>query len=227
MTIADPVFEAHEFSPHPRTAYGAILSAFEVEHAVARTVRIWIRDYLAEVERQRRLDVGGLPVFRSLVQASTLTDKMPEDQLPALVIASSGTEVSRAGRAVEVNSEGWYTARFRVECGAVISARGNRQAVKLARYYAAALRALVVQQLPRPRWSGLDGVRRVEWAGEQYRQLGDVSERTQCGGIAQFAVEVEQVTNWVMRPDEPTEPPASDLEPIADSVHVTVEKEPI
>ena len=221
MSIADPVFEAHEFHPHPRTAYGAILSGFEVEHAVATVVRVWCRDYLAEIERQRGLEVGRLPVFRSLVESSSLS-RMPEDQLPALLIASSGIE---ARDRVEVNSEGWYTARFRVDCGAVASARGNRQAVKLARYYTAALRSMVVQQLADPRWSGLEGVRRVVWTGEDYRQLGDISERTQGGGIARFAIEVEQVTNWVMGPDEPTEPPEPDLRPIAQSVHVTVEKE--
>ena len=221
MSVIDPVFEAHEFAPHPRTAYGAILSGFEVEHAVAQIVRTWGRDYLAEMERQRHLEVGRLPVFKSLVDSSSL-ERMPEDQLPSLLIVSSGIE---SRDRVEVNSDGWYTARFRVDCGAVVSARGNRLAVKLARYYTAALRSMVVQQLADPRWSGLEGVRRVVWTGEQYRPLGDISERTQSGGVAQFLIEVEQVTNWVMGPDEPTEPPEPDLRPISQSVHVTVEKE--
>jgi hypothetical protein len=221
VTVTDPIFEAHEFRPHPRTAYGAILSGFEVEHAVATTVRVWFRDYLAELERQRHLEVGRLPVFRSLVQSSSLS-KMPEDQLPALLIASSGVE---SRERVEVNSDGWYTARFRVDCGAVVSARGNRLAVTLARYYTAGLRAMLLQQLADPRWSGLEGIRRVVWVTEDYRQLGDISERTQGGGIARFVVEVEHVTNWVMGPDEPTEPPEPELRPIATSVHVTVEKE--
>lgn len=221
MSVTDPVFEAHEFHPHPRTGFGAILSGFEVEHAVASTVRVWLRDYLAEIARQRRLEPGRLPVFRSLVDSNALV-KLPEDQLPALLIASSGTETRDT---VEVNGEGWYTARFRVDCGAVISARGNRVAVKLARYYVAALRALVLQQLAKPEWSGFDGIRRVAWRGEEYRQLGDISERTQCGGIAQFVIEVEGVTNWVMGPDEPTDPPVEDWRPIVESAHIVVEKE--
>lgn len=220
--VTDPVFEPHNYRPRPTSVYGPILSGFEVEHALAQTVRVWMRDYLAEIERRRLLEVGKLPAFRSMVESSTLS-KFPEDQLPALLIASSGVE-PRGGR-IEHNSDGLYTARFRVECGTVISARGNRLAVKLARYYTAALRTLLIQQLPRPRWSGLEGIRRVEWVGERYAQLGDISERTQAGGMAAVIVEVEGVSQWGQGPLEPSDPPIPGDWPVAERVEVTVIKE--
>jgi hypothetical protein len=221
MTVTDPVFEDHVFAPHAATAYGPILSGFEVEYAIATCTRFWIRDYLAEVERQRRLEVGRLPLIRSIVESSEPT-KYPEDQLPALLVACGGIE-ARPAR----NSEGAYTARFTVDCGAVVSARANRQAVRLARFYTAAIRAMLLQQLPDVRWSGLEGIRRVEYAGEVYQQLGPISDRTQCRGIVQLVVEVENVTNWVMGPNTPSDPPIGVYLNDAETVEVTVIKEPL
>jgi hypothetical protein len=222
VSVVDPVFEEHQFRPDWRSAFGPILSAFEVDHAIARCVRAWIQDYLAELSRQRGQGPDTLPAFRSIV-ASVEARHYPEDQLPALLIAPTGVE-SRGGR-IERNGEGLYTARFRVDCGAVISARGNREAGRLAEDYAAAVRALLLQQLAKPRWSGLEGVRAVDWVGERYQALDQASDRTQARGITQLVVEVEDVTSRA-GPDEPAYP-----EPIwltdAETVEVVTVKEPI
>lgn len=225
MTVlTDPAYEEHVFLPDRSTVYGPILSGFEVEHAVAQTVRVWIRDYLAEVERQRQLQPGRLPPLRSVVTSAEEV-KYPEDQLPGLIVASPGTQ-ARAGR-MEVNADGYYTGRWPVDATVVISARGNRQAGRLARLYTAAVATLLVQQLPDPRWSGLRNVRRVELIGETYPQPGAVSDRTQHRGTAQIVVEVEQVRNWAMGPEEPTDPPAGAYLPDVELVDVTVIKEPL
>jgi hypothetical protein len=223
MSVTDPIYEDHEFAPDRRSAFGPIFSAFEVDHAVATCVRAWVRDYLAELARQRGLDPEALPAFRSIVDSSEAR-RYPEDQLPALLVASTGVE-SRGGR-LELNGDGFYTARFRVDCGAVVSARGNRHAVRLARYYAAAVRALLLQQLAKPRWSGLEGVRRVDWVGERYQALDEASDRTQARGTTQLVVEVENVTNWAMGPDEPVFPEPTWLTD-AETVEVVTVKEPI
>ncbi len=150
-----------------------------------------MRDYLAEIERQRGLEVGRLPAFRSIVVSAEL-EKMPEDQLPALLIASPGTEASagaRGGR-IEAHGDGGYLARFRVDCAAVISARGNRQAPRLARLYAVALGALLVQQALQP--CPLS-IRRVDWVSDSYALMASDADRTQSGGIVRIGVEVADV----------------------------------
>ena len=138
--IVDPVLEPWKFAPDPRSAFGPIISAFEVEHALATCVRRWQRDYLAEVCRQRGLEPEQLPLYRSFVVADTL-EKMPEDTPPVLVVVSPGL-VPGAGQAISRRGTGAVNASFVIELGSFVSARGNRQAPKLSRLYTAAILAL-------------------------------------------------------------------------------------
>ena len=223
MSVTDPVYEDHEFHPDRRSAFGPIFSAFEVDHAIATCVRVWIRDYLAEISRQRGLDPEALPPFRSIVDSAEAR-RYPEDQLPGLLVVSTG--IDAPGGRVETYSDGLYTARFRVDCGAVISAGGNRQAVRLARYYTAAVRTLLLQQLAKPRWSGLEGVRRIEWVGERYQPPTEASERTQARGTTQLIIEVEHVASWAAGPDEPAYPEPTWLTDV-ETIEVVTIKEPI
>lgn len=222
MSVVDPLYEPHVFKPHPRTAFAPIVSAFEVERSIAELARVWIRDYLAEVARQRGLDPDAFPAFRSIV-ASARQQRLLEDQLPTLILASPGIVPLTTGH-VEARGSGAYTARWRLDAGAIVSARGNRQAVKLARFYAAAIRAMIVQQATDPRWA-LVPVRRVDWTGERYDELDSTADRTLCSGVANFIVEVPEATNWLEGPTEPTYPRSAEL-PEVDRVNVTVTKFP-
>lgn len=235
MSVTDPVYEPHAYEPDKRSAFGPIVSAFEVEHAVAECVRVWIRDYLAELCRQRKLDAEAFPPFRSLV-ATSYFHKLPEDQLPALIITSPGTEASRGsarGGRMEIHGDGTYGLRWRVEAGAVVTTRGNREAAKLARFYTAAVRVLLTQQLPDPRWCPID-VRGVDCTGERYRVTDAAMERTQAAGSVDLIIDVENVGNRNLGPAapmfEPTPPdvyPEAMLLPDVERTDVTVTNEAI
>lgn len=230
MTITDPIYEPWVYKPNPDSAFGPIISAFEVELAVADSVRRWMPDYLAELERRRGLEAGRMPAFRSIAVSAEL-QRMPEDQLPALLIASPGIEVSASAAAgrIEIHGDGGILARFRVDVAAVVSARGNRHGLRLARLYAAALRTLLVQQALQP--TVLD-LRRLDLTGERFDLLDADGDRTQGAGVVSIAVEVADVSNRLMGPLEPglppTEPgePPEEMEwPIAQTTHVTVTKQ--
>lgn len=222
--IVDPVFEPHRFAPNPASVFGPIISAFEVEHALAACVRIWIRDYLAEMARQRGLPPEGMPPFRSIV-ASGHAERWPEDQLPALLIVSPGLAETGARRSLEVHGDGGYVARWRVDCVSEVSARGNRQAVMLARLYTAAVRTLVVQQPLRdgvsdpPPW-----LRRIDWIGERYDLRDGAVERTRCAGTTSFVVEAVDVSTRGLGPREPFYPPTDGGEPPPEMLMPDVER---
>lgn len=213
MTVTDPVFESHHFEPSARSVFGPIVSAFDVEHALVSCVRTWIRDYLAEMERQRHMVVGELPEFRSIVTAGD-SEKFPEDQLPSLMIASPGIE-TRQG-AIEVHGDGAYVARWRVECSCEVSARGNRLALALCRLYAAAVRALLVQQALDQRWyesASALVLRRIDWTGEISTVRDSTSDRTRAASKTLLLVEVAEVTNRQMGPLDPLYPPTDPDKP--------------
>ena len=186
-----PIYEDPTWqSPTPDSPYGSIVSGFEIEQHLAQTIRTWIPDYLSEIERQRGLPVGKLPPFRTEVATSFEADRLREDQLPALAIVSRGL----ADRPEVYNSsDGAYVARWGADCIAVCSGRANRQARRLAQWYAAAMRAILVQ----PR--GLDpitelSVLAIDWLMERYTTRTPVEERTLGEGIVSVQVQVVDIT---------------------------------
>jgi len=175
------------------SAYGPLVSAIDVELALLNIARTWIADYLADVERQHELNVGYLPYPRSWVVSSEV-EKMPEDQTPAILIASPGlTDPPRA------DGRGSYTARWRVNVGVHMSARGNSVALVLVRLYVLALRAMFSQQ---QRVDEL-ALRRIDWMDERYDTLASIDDRTVCTATVELAVEIADVTNRSMGPLEP------------------------
>lgn len=230
--FTDPVFEPARFAPDPRTAFGPIISAFEVEHALVACVRIWIRDYLAEMERQRGQAVEGMPPFRSIVVAGS-PEKWPEDQLPALLVSSPGLAETGTRRGLEVHGDGGYVARYRVDAVSEVSARGNRQGLRLARVYAAAVRALLVQQPLRAASKPPPWLRRVDWVGEDFTLRDWTVDRTRAAGRVAFVVEVADVMTRGLGPRAPTYPPTDETEPPepmlmpdVESAHVDVTHKP-
>ena len=204
------------------TAFGRIVSAHDIEHALCDLVQLWLADYLAEVERQHGLDVGYLPLPRSYVVSSEI-EKMPEDQTPAILVASPGlTDPAR------VAGDGIYSARWRVLVAIHLSARGNALSLRLVRLYVAALRALLLQQQA---LTGYD-VRRFDWTDERYDTLPSIDDRTVCVGLVELAVEIADVTTRHAGPLAPVIPPGqlgpdSPTWPSAEVVEIAISKEPI
>jgi hypothetical protein len=222
------VRDSHVAQPAPgaaderETAFGAIVAGVDVEDALVDVARLWVADYLAELERLHGLEVGYLPLPRSWV-VSAEVEKMPEDQTPAVVIASPGLT-----GAPQADGRGRYWATWRVNVAVHLSARGNALALRLARLYVAALRALFMQQQELP---GLD-VRRIDWQDERYDTLPSIDDRTVCTALVELAVCVADVTTRHAGPLAPVLPPGSlgpdsPTWPTAELVDVDITKEPI
>jgi hypothetical protein len=205
------------------SAFGELVAASDVEGALLDTVQLWLADYLAEVDRTHGRAPGTLPMPRSWVISSDV-EKMPEDQTPAVVIASPGlTDPPLA------DGRGVYTARWRINVAIHLSARGNAHALRLAREYVLALRALLVQQ---QNLSPELGIRRVDWMDERYDTLPSIDDRTVCTGTVELAVEVTGVTTRhagplapILAPGAPG--PDSPEWPTAQTADVAITKEPL
>jgi hypothetical protein len=199
--VRDPIYEDPSWTPAaPDDPFGPLVTAFDVEQALAWTIRRWMPDYLLKVERDHGLPAGRLPTFRSEVATAWRVGRLPEDQLPALMIVSPGLH-----ERPKVFGDGTFTARWRVDITSICSARGNRVAPRLARWYAAGVRLLLQQN------QGLESqltVTRIDWNDERYDVLDVRDERTLAGGLVQVLVDVADVARREFGP-APAFPPGA------------------
>jgi hypothetical protein len=216
MSVKTPIYEDPVYTVAPEDdPFGPILSGFEIEQAIAGVIRTWMPDFLAEVESRRNVAPGTHPTFKTQVPTSYDANRLREDQLPALAIVSQGT----LGVPEVFNSDGSYTARWQVDCYSVCTARGNRQARRLAQWYAAAVRAILIE------WdfSGTDlNLIRIDWLGERYATRDPSDERTYGEGIVQVAVHAIDVIRRHDGPMPMFKPGGVGPLPKALSQHVTV-----
>lgn len=206
------------------SAFGPLVAASDVELALLAHVQLWLADYLAEVDRRYDDDVGTLPYPRGWV-ISAEVEKMPEDQTPTIVVASPGLAEPPLA-----DGSGAYAARWEMDVAVVLSARGNRLALRLARRYALALRALVLQQQVLD--DELVTVQRIDWIGERYDVLDSIDDRTICSATVALGVGVADVTSRNQGPMTPVLPPGnlgpdSPTWPVATDVDVSITKEPL
>jgi hypothetical protein len=166
------------------SAYGRLVAACDVEDAALAQLQAWLPDYLCEVERTHGLTPGDLPRPRSWIVSSAV-EKMPEDQLPAVILASPGLVDGP-----QADGRGIYTARWRLVVGIMAAARGNRYALRLVRLYALGARASLLQQQALP---GLS-MRRIDWLDERYRLLDSIDDRSVCVAEVELSAEVADVT---------------------------------
>jgi len=184
--------------------FGRIVSGADVEQWCLACVRTWIGTYLSEKERQDEEVVGSLQRPRSYSVAPTF-DRWPEDQLPAIVLVSIGL----ADQPVKYG--GAFRARWDMGLACICSARTQGESHAMAQRYMAALRALFIQ---RP---SLDGVASgTVWMGESYDDIDFDETRSLSAGIAQFVVEVDDVTSANAGPITPDKPLDPDTDPWAD-----------
>jgi hypothetical protein len=204
--------------------FGRLVGAHHVENAVVNLLDTWVDEYLAQVERISSEEVNSIQRPRA-VRVSSEQEKMPEDQTPALIVASPGLTDTPWTEGPDK-----YTARWDIEVGLVVSAKGiteygSPRALRLARMYALAVRAIVVQQVD------ADGVLfRRDWIDERYDTLDSIDDRTICLSRVRFSIEVPDT---LTRSDGPLEPgtgpfpePAPDW-PVAIDADIEVQKYPL
>lgn len=201
------------------TQFGPIVTGPHVEMAVTETLKTWLSTYLAEVEDQAGFDRGYLGRPRSW--ATTIeNDTWPAEQLPAILVISPGTDGE------PVQDESGYSAWWNVSVAAIVQGPTEASVRRNAGFYAAAIRACLVQQK-----SLGDFAESVDWFGEGYEGAsadGSNRNRAQGAGLVHVRVKVEGVTQIF----GPTTPPANPLDPLPNlptvgTTHLTVVSEPV
>lgn len=183
------------------SVFGPLVAAVQVEDHIAEVVARWFPSYLYEVERTNGIEAGTLPSLRSVVRSSEL-ERFPEDQLPCLMIGSPGLTDPP-----EHDGAGYYVATWQINLGIELAAGPNRRALELARLYALAARACVLQQQQDPGLEHPAAIVRVDWRDERYDVLDSVDDRTVCAGRVELAVTVADVTRIGQGPLDPLIPP--------------------
>ena len=175
-----------------------IVTGYDVEQVVMGLFKRWFGTYLSEVERQHERPAGYWQRPRSYTRTMSF-DKFPEDQLPAIILISSGlAEQPRRG------GDGSYNARWLMLFGCLCSARTQQDAHDMAHDYAAAVHTLMVQK---PSLDGhADG---LTWLYDRTDDLAHSDIRSLASCTAGFSVQVNGVASAYggpVTPDEPLDP---------------------
>jgi hypothetical protein len=190
------------FDPRSDTIFGPIVSGGDVEDWTFAVLKRWSCTYLAEIERQHGLTPGCLPEPKGWVPAQSF-DKWPEDQLPGLIVVSTGTT-----EAPVKTGEGSYRARWAIRLGVICSGATQAQSRRLAQLYLAAHSLILIQ---RPSLEG--HANGVVWLGEDYTQIAYDDTRSLSSGEALFSIEVDGVRVADAGPITPSDPQATCEEP--------------
>lgn len=171
--------------------FGAIVSPWTVEQAVLATVRTWIENYLAEIERQAELTVGELPRPESFTGGMDFLSYQ-QDQTPAIIA------ICQPFGGPELTGSGDYNQTFEIHLGCVVIAPSEDASREAAMHYAAALAALGVQQ---PSWGGISD--RTRMTAAPTVEFVDPEVRQAIVGHVTFQSFVQQVVSESAGPDVP------------------------
>jgi len=227
---AEPATTPVLVDPAPPGGFGPLVTAFDIEMAVLELVAKWFDTYLVELERRRGWPLRSQARPKSL-RVTSEWERMPEDQLPAIIVSSPGT----SDFVPMSDGRGLLHAEWQLGLGAVVSTRsappGYVLALRKARDWAALLRWIAIQQRDD---SGVLGS--LDWVGERYDTIDADSDRTICLGNVLLRCVVGEVAQKFQGPMEPLAPPEdpdvpppvpSPQWPIATDVDVTVDKVPL
>lgn len=193
------------------SAFGPLVSTWDVEQAVVAVYREWLNSYLAEIERQHDLGNKALPrppADESYYGGLDFETEM-QYELPAVIVVvqpEGGPE----------RHEQLYVQAYNIQVGCVIRAPSEDEARQLASFYGAASMLLVQQEsLPLPNATLADrtvmsDAPRVEFVDPESRQL--------MRSVAAFTAWISPI----VEPDAgPVELPQDPEAPVAPSPEVT------
>jgi hypothetical protein len=159
--------------------------------------------YVREVERQEGREPGSLATPRGYIAASQF-QHWPEDQLPVVVVVSPGF-----ARPPRTAGDGRVRAYFSIGAGVIVSAARREAARENGQLYAAAMRALVMQN------ESLDGFATgVELLDEDYSDFPFISTRTLMSARVVFVVAVDDVVTVGLGTGGPWGPPIDPPNPV-------------
>lgn len=193
--------------------FGAMVVDTELGTAVEATLTLWMPTYLAYLDRALAaagINIGGTLSPPGAYVHSSDANHFPEEAPPAVVIAIPGT--LGEPRADAQNYRAFWDVR--ISCFVDSNTRANTEA--LAKYYATAIRAVMVQKPSLGNFA--EG---TVWRGTQYGiRVSDREQRTLGSCEVRFSVGVRDVVQRFAGPPTPITTLPSDW-PTAQTVNVT------
>jgi hypothetical protein len=146
-------------APPEYDVFKDIISIDEIEDQILANLENWMPTYMAELCRQKGLDYSQVPAIKSWVTLQKFRHE-PQNQTPAIVVVSGGTSAQPVK-----DGAGWWRSAFVFGVSAIISARDQDSSSRMSKLYAAAIRAIMLQQ--RTDVSYTD----IRWNGESYDNI--------------------------------------------------------
>ena len=163
--------------------YGQLVTIEDVRHALTAHLELWAPAYIAEVGRQRGID---LPEFRGFGFETT-------DAYPVCITACAGTDGQP-----ERHGDGTVTASYPVVAAAVVSGVTRESATALAGYYGAAIRGAVLQHAALGGFSA-----ETTWTGESIQEVAFDSGQSIMSCHERFTILVDSTVNTLGGPAIP------------------------
>ena len=179
------------------SVFGNFLDSAVVEEAVQAHLMRWLNTYLYEIERQKGLapDFIARPAFWSTTPNQGF-NFLGEERTPAVLVMSPGL----AGKPSKEGA-GSMRASWVVGVGAVVSATTQEDTRRLAGWYAACIRAVMLQKVPTDLhgavWEG------VTWEDEGYDDLPGADARSLASARLLFTVDFRDVVQSRGGPVDP------------------------
>lgn len=185
--------------------FGQIITPGQVEQAVAATLKLWMDDYLGEIERVEGYVPGTIERPLDVITRSQF-DHWPEEQVPFLLVMTSGM----AGQP-ERHAQGSYHASWLVGVACVVSDVTQEDTRRLALAYAAAVRAAVLQhKMLRSPLHPAGFANGSGWQDESYTDMPSDAERTLGASRVIFSIGVDDVVTERAGPRQPSGRPNVD-----------------
>lgn len=203
--------------------FGPIVAGPHVELAVVESMKLWMDEYLYEIERDPVLGYhpGQIERPRGIVTSSQF-EKWPEDQLPVILVLCAGLAGPPSLRA----PDGTYDAVWRVGIATVVSDTDQISTRLLSGAYAAAVRLALLQHAMLKSDLYPAGFSHfIDWEGEDYTDVPFQESRTMMAGQIILNVGVENVARKQAGPRTPSNTPSTDPGdwPVSDLSDPTVE----
>lgn len=136
-----------------------IITIDEIEDQILANLQNWMGTYMAEICRQKGIDPTLPPAIKSWVNLQKFRHE-PQNQTPAIVVVNAGSRGTPTK-----TGDGWWRAEFMFGVSAIISARDQESATKASKMYAAAVRAIMLQQRKDVSYTDMS------WQGETYDDI--------------------------------------------------------
>lgn len=181
------------------TKFGFSIGRGKVLDDIEATIRAFIKDYLAEAERQNGRKPRSLKVFKTYTKVNEFRN-WADNQTPVCVLVSPGLAEKPKKKA-----GGVYMGKFDVGVACIVQANKREKTNELADIYGPAVRQLLLQQIG---YSGL--ITGIDFEDEKTNDVPETEDKAQAVSQVIFSVEVPGIVTSGLGIAEPSKDPYGD-----------------